>query len=209
MRDSLSHIDCFVGIRMTVVLCLILLGVRQRQTWRWSAFMVSRACFQCILQLQSKAMVNLLSSEESTVKFVDDLKLSLRTWLYIDVYEFVFSQPHTWDKHGWTESASTKCYKIINELANTIVLIYNTSNMKIVKTTRSHEDFCRQCRLTDVHFYKDRFSGEVDRQVVGLLTEYCGFEVRSFGRFIPRKVGMLDFCWRLRMVIWSKCKFYE
>lgn len=66
--------------------------------------------------------------------------------------------------------------------------------MKIVKTTRSHEDFCRQCRLTDVHFYKDRFSGEVDRQVVGLLTEYCGFEVRSFGRFIPRKVGMLDFC---------------
>ena len=181
MRDSLSHIDCFVGIRMTVVLCLILLGVRQRQTWRWSAFMVSRACFQCILQLQSKAMVNLLSSEESTVKFVDDLKLSLRTWLYIDVYEFVFSQPHTWDKHGWTESASTKCYKIINELANTIVLIYNTSNMKIVKTTRSHEDFCRQCRLTDVHFYKDRFSGEVDRQVVGLLTEYCGFEVRSFG----------------------------
>ena len=142
-----------------------------------------------VLQLQSKAMVNLLSSEESTVKFVDDLKLSLCTYIG-DWYEFVLSQPHTWDKHGWTESASTKWYKIINELAITIVLIYSISKIKIVKTTRNHQDFA-----VNVGRWMFIFSatGSVERLIGKLLVFWRSIVVLRCGVFVDLYLGRG--CW--------------
>ena len=80
----------------------------------------------------------------------------------------------------------------INELANKI-LIDNIS-IKDGKC-ENHEDVTKILKKQQ----HDRFSGEVDRQVVALLTEYCGFEVQKIQIFLPR--GAVGGASRLRMFI--------
>ena len=154
MRDIVSHVELIVLLAFAWQLCCVWFS------WAWGNDKHDDEVLSWSPEHVFSAFCSFRAKQWWTCWVVKNQQWnSLMIWsslfahiLYIGVYEFVFSQPHTWDKHGWTESASTKCYKIINELANTIVLIYNTSKMKIVKTTRSHQDFCRQCRLTDVRF---------------------------------------------------------